>query len=151
MKTELKEVRKEFGKHGKLICPECRKLVAYSIFEKRARYAINDEEIEYNGFYGLCDECKSEIYVPGLEDNNMEILEAKYRTMVTNKRNEADNILLSDKSADAKVYKVFQLYKDDLKRNYPQLYYALLEWKDSHLKELLKETTVSADQYFKGD
>ena len=81
----------------------------------------------------------------------MEILEAKYKSMVTNKRNEADNILLSDKSADAKLYKVFQLYKDDLKRNYPQLYYALLEWKDSHLKELLKETTVSADQYFKGD
>ncbi len=39
---------------------------------------------------------------------------------------------------DQKLYEVFQNCKTELKKDYPQLYYALLGWKDSHLKELLR-------------
>lgn len=75
------------------------------------------------------------------------------REKIINRRNEAGDILTTDKSADAKLFEIFQLYKDDLKKNYTQLYYAMLEWKDAHLKELLKETNVGVDDnsYFKRD
>ena len=67
MKTKLEEVKKEFGKHERLLCPHCHKLVTYSIFEKEeAKGVINGEVIEYNEFYGSCDQCGSEVYVPGL-------------------------------------------------------------------------------------
>lgn len=56
------------------------------------------------------------------------------------KRIESGNILSQrNKSDDLKLFEVFQIYKDDIKSEYSQLYYALLGWKDSHLKELLKE------------
>ena len=55
------------------------------------------------------------------------------------RREKSDAILLTDKSADVKLYEIFQLYKEDLKKSYPQLYYYMLEWKDTHLHELLKE------------
>lgn len=54
-------------------------------------------------------------------------------------RIKAQDILVSDKSDDLKLYEVFQLYKEDIREEYTQLYYALLAWKDSHLKELHKE------------
>ena len=57
------------------------------------------------------------------------------------RRETADEILLTDKSADLKLYEIFQLYKEDLKKSYPQFYYSVLEWKDKHLHELLKETS----------
>lgn len=56
------------------------------------------------------------------------------------KRIEAGNILVqNNKSDDLKLFEVFQIYKDDLQKECSQLYYALLAWKDSHLKELLTE------------
>lgn len=56
------------------------------------------------------------------------------------KRIETGNIISQkNKSDDLKLFEVFQIYKDDIKSEYSQLYYALLGWKDSHLKELLKE------------
>ena len=73
MKTELKEVRKEFGKHDKLLCPKCRKLVSYNIFERETTGSIDGAEIKYNEFYSLCDEFKFEISVSALDDNNEEI------------------------------------------------------------------------------
>ena len=57
------------------------------------------------------------------------------------RREKADEILLEDKTADLKLYEIFQLYKEDLKKSYPQFYYSILEWKDTHLHELLKETS----------
>ena len=38
-----------------------------------------DIEIEYEEFYGVCDECKTEIFVPGLDDRNEEIIEEEFR------------------------------------------------------------------------
>lgn len=61
------------------------------------------------------------------------------------KRNEADKILISNKSADMKLFGIFQIYKGDIALSYPQLYYAILEWKDSHLKELIKEMSIESD------
>ena len=58
------------------------------------------------------------------------------------KRETAQKILMSGKSDDLKLFEVFKLYKDDLQKDFSQLYYALLGWKDSHLKELLKEDSV---------
>ena len=53
-------------------------------------------------------------------------------------RIKAQEILSSDKTDDLKLFEVFQLYKEDLQKEYAELYYALLGWKDSHLNELLK-------------
>ena len=54
-------------------------------------------------------------------------------------REKSQNILASGKSDDLKLFEVFKIYKEDLQKEYSQLYYALLGWKDAHLKELLKE------------
>lgn len=62
-----------------LLCSECRKRVSYHICKRPAKTIIKDLEIEYEEFYGICDECKMEIYVPGLDDRNEEILEEEYR------------------------------------------------------------------------
>ena len=53
------------------------------------------------------------------------------------KRIVAQDVLKSDMSDDLKLFEVFKIYKEDLKEEYSQLYYALLGWKDAHLKELL--------------
>lgn len=55
------------------------------------------------------------------------------------KRKQADNILTSGKSDDLKLFEIFQIYKEDIQNEYTELYYALLGWKDKHLKELYKE------------
>lgn len=58
-------------------------------------------------------------------------------------RIKACKILQNEKiSDDLKLYEIFQIYKEDLKENYSQLYYALLAWKDSHLMELFNARTT---------
>lgn len=54
-------------------------------------------------------------------------------------RVKAQEILASNMSDDLKLFEVFQIYKEDLQKEYSQLYYALLGWKDTHLKELHDE------------
>lgn len=58
------------------------------------------------------------------------------------KRTNAQSILASGRSDDLKLFEIFKIYNEDLQKNYSQLYYALLGWKDSHLKELLKEESM---------
>lgn len=58
------------------------------------------------------------------------------------KRTKAQKILASGKSDDLKLFEVFKIYNEDLQKEYSQLYYALLGWKDNHLKELLKEESI---------
>jgi hypothetical protein len=80
-----------------------------------------------------------------LENNNpdtflLQRLERDYMLREPEKRIEAGNILVqNNKSDDLKLFEVFQIYKDDIQKECSQLYYALLAWKDSHLKELLTE------------
>ena len=57
-------------------------------------------------------------------------------------REKAQNILASGKSDDLKLFEIFKIYNEDLQKEYSQLYYALLGWKDTHLKELLKEEAL---------
>lgn len=57
---------------------------------------------------------------------------------VIDRRIKAQNILSSCKSDDLKLSEVFQIYKDELQNQNPQLYYALLGWSDSHRREFRK-------------
>lgn len=64
--------------------------------------------------------------------------------VITMKREKANEILANDGlSADEKLFVVFQLYKDELSIQYPQLNYALLGWKDSHIKDLWSKEVVN--------
>ena len=58
------------------------------------------------------------------------------------KRKKADEILATDLTEDEKLFVISQLYKEELNKSFPQLYYALLGWKDSHLKELRSNNAI---------
>ena len=58
------------------------------------------------------------------------------------KRITAQNILASGMSDDLKLFEVFKIYNEDLQKENTELYYALLGWKDNHLKDLLKEEST---------
>lgn len=62
-----------------LLCCDCGKRSSYHIYKRPARTVIKDLEIEYEEFYGVCDQCKEELYVPGLDDQNEEEIERIYR------------------------------------------------------------------------
>lgn len=67
------------------------------------------------------------------------------------KRIEADKILQrKDLTNDQKMFVISQLYKNELSNQFPQLYYAFLGWKDSHLKELWSREVVDCLEQFKG-
>ena len=66
------------------------------------------------------------------------------------KRIEADKVLSrNDLSMDQKLFVISQLYKEELNNQFPQLHYALLGWKDSHLKELWSKEVVDCLEYYK--
>lgn len=69
----------------------------------------------------------------------------------TNRRETGQKILASTKSDDRKLLEVFQLYKDDLREQYPNIYYALLGWQDAHIHELNAAGIIEtpANEYFK--
>ena len=68
------------------------------------------------------------------------------------KRIKADKILgRKDLSSDQKLFVISQLYKEELNNQFPQLYYALLGWKDSHLKGLWNKEVVDCLENFKTD
>lgn len=59
------------------------------------------------------------------------------------KREKADEILVrKDFTEEQKLFLISQLYKDELNSMFPQLHYALLGWKDAHLKELRTSGTI---------
>lgn len=66
------------------------------------------------------------------------------------KRIEADNILIrKDLSVEQKLFTIAQLYKEELNSQFPQLHYALLSWKDAHLKDLWSKEVVDCLERFK--
>jgi hypothetical protein len=77
-KNNNKGDQNECGKK-ELLCIECRKRVSYHICKRPVKTLIKDSEIEYEEYYGICDECKMEIYLLGLDDQNEEIIEEAYR------------------------------------------------------------------------
>lgn len=65
------------------------------------------------------------------------------------KRIEADKILLrNDLNRDQKMFVISQLYKDEINSQFPQLHYALLGWKDAHLKELWSKEVIDCLESF---
>lgn len=62
-----------------ILCSKCRKRVSYHVFKRPAKIIIKDTEIEYEEYYGICDECKSDIFVPGIDDRNEEVIENEFR------------------------------------------------------------------------
>ena len=68
-----------YAEKKELLCSKCRKRVLYHIFKRPAKRIIKGLEIEYEEYYGICDECKSEIYVPGLDDKNEDNVEKIFR------------------------------------------------------------------------
>ncbi len=62
-----------------LLCSKCRKRVSYYISKRPAKTIIKDIEIKYEEYYGICDECKTEIFIPGLDDRNEEVIEDEFR------------------------------------------------------------------------
>lgn len=61
-------------------------------------------------------------------------------------RIEAEKVLMQkNKSDDLKLFEVFQIYKEELHKECSQVYYALLGWKDRHLKELLTEQAEKSE------
>lgn len=66
-------------KNEGLLCWKCQHVVPFSI-EKRIRNRIvNGQKYEYYEKYGVCCECHSEIFVPGLEDDNQKKFDIIYR------------------------------------------------------------------------
>ncbi len=64
---------------NELLCSKCRKRVSYHVCTRPATALIKDLEIEYEESYGICDECKAELYVPGIDDKNEELIDVEYR------------------------------------------------------------------------
>lgn len=64
---------------NELLCAKCRKRVSYHIFKRPAKATVKNTEIEYEEYYGICDECKSKIFVPGLDDRNEATIEEEFR------------------------------------------------------------------------
>ena len=67
------------AKNKKLLCGKCRKRVSYHVHKRPAKIVIKGSEICYDEYYGICDGCKEEIYVPGLDDQNIEKIDEIYR------------------------------------------------------------------------
>lgn len=62
-----------------LLCGNCRKRVSYQILKRPAKRIVKGVEIVYEEYYGICDECKEELMVPGIDDQNEESIEVIYR------------------------------------------------------------------------
>ncbi len=62
-----------------LLCSKCRKRVSYQILKRPAKAFIKDLEIEYEEYYGICDECGEELYIPGIDDQNEAKIEQIFR------------------------------------------------------------------------
>lgn len=61
----------------------------------------------------------------------------------TEKRIKADDILINkDFTNEQKLFLISQLYKEELNNMFPQLNYALLGWKDAHLKEIWSKEVI---------
>ena len=63
----------------KILCGKCRKKVSYQILKRPTKVMIQDVEIQYEEYYCVCNECKTEIFAPGLDDRNVELVDKMYR------------------------------------------------------------------------
>lgn len=62
-----------------VFCPECRKDVKFSVKEKEDSAELKGEFYEFTSKIAYCHECGSEVYVPEINDENLESLYDAYR------------------------------------------------------------------------
>ncbi|MEO1783455.1 type II toxin-antitoxin system antitoxin SocA domain-containing protein [Thermodesulfobium sp. 4217-1] len=60
-------------------CEECRRDVKYSVETALIKARLKGKDYEYSGKRAVCKECKSEIYVADIEDENLKALYDSYR------------------------------------------------------------------------
>ena len=102
------------GRKNELLCSKCRKRVSYKIFKRPVKVKIKDMELEYEEYYGICDNCKSELFVPGVTDQNEERIEELYRkrkNLIT--ISEIKKILnkYNIENLKSNIFFIFNLYK----------------------------------------
>jgi len=66
----------------KVICPTCDKYVDYSVKEVEINEEIKGTKVVVKGHEAYCTECNSELYVGEVEDNNIDLIDKKYREIV---------------------------------------------------------------------
>lgn len=55
----IKENKMIMGRKNELLCSKCRKRVSYKIFKRPVKVKIKDMELEYEEYYGICDNCST--------------------------------------------------------------------------------------------
>lgn len=72
MKTNMQE-------NKLILCAHCRKKTSYHICRRPEQVVVNGTKVEAEVYYGICDTCGSELFVPSLDDRNEERIEIYYR------------------------------------------------------------------------
>ena len=62
-----------------VFCPECRQDVKFSVRERPDTAELKGEVYDFTSKTAYCDECKAEVYVPEIEDENLKALYDAYR------------------------------------------------------------------------
>lgn len=62
----------------KVLCCTCRKVTDYTLQSRVASHEIGGKEIIFREKYAICNECGSEVTVPGFDDENTKELESVY-------------------------------------------------------------------------
>ena len=71
--------------------------------------------------------------------------------MADTKMSAGQAILASNKNDDQKLYEIFLLHQNEIRKQNINLYYALLGWKDAHIRELdssMVSNVCGASAYF---
>lgn len=63
----------------KSFCPECRKEVDYYIEKSVEKKNVREKEFEYQTERAYCTECRSEIFIPELHDENLKRIDKSYK------------------------------------------------------------------------
>ena len=66
-------------KRHEVLCWNCRKKVAYTIKARKDVQNIKGIDYHYIERFAICNECKEEITIPGLDDENIQELDNVYR------------------------------------------------------------------------
>lgn len=60
-------------------CTTCRKETSYKLCKKTVQKIIKDKHYEFEITVAECDECRKEMDVPGLLDENLKSIDEQYR------------------------------------------------------------------------
>lgn len=66
----------------KVLCWKCRCLRDYTIHTRKASHKIHGKKYKYEEKVATCNECGEEITVPGLDDENIRVLETVYKNSI---------------------------------------------------------------------